>query len=82
MRAALRAAGDAMCVATDSGLGMKAIAAVAALPRGPRRELELELWVRRFETFGGPIALPITGDTTDAELAALVDLRCAMAGVP
>jgi len=73
--------GDAAMVAIDGGLGMAAVAAVAALRRGPQRDLEIENWIRRFESFGGMIALPLTPITTDDEFHAVVDLQLAMAGL-
>ena len=64
----------------DGGFGAKAIAAVSVLPRGPRRDLEIALWVSRARDVEN-IAWPITPTMTDAELAALIDLECAIAGI-
>lgn len=76
-----RELGEAMIVAIDGGFGAKAIAAVSVLPRGPRRDLEIALWVSRASEHE-TIAWPITPTTTDAELAALIDLQCAIEGIP
>jgi len=69
---------DTAAAAVDGGLGVAAVAAIAAVPPGPRRELEIAVWVRRARAIDGPIALMITPTTTDAELAALVDLQVAL----
>lgn len=38
---------DLAAVSIDGGIGLAAVAAVAALPPGPQRELEARLWARR-----------------------------------
>jgi hypothetical protein len=75
----LRNIGEQSAIAIDGGFGLAAVAAIAALPPGPARAVEAVRLARRAAASVDQIATPISPDTTDDELDAMVELHTAIA---
>jgi hypothetical protein len=74
-----RARQERVAVQIDGGIGLSAIAAVSALPRGPRRDLEVALWAKRI--VDGPRTIAFTVEDfreNDPDLDAFADLHRAV----
>ena len=70
---------ETMAVGIDHGIGLSAIAAIAALPPGPARTVEARQWVQRAHARGiETIATLIVPNMTDAELDAVIELHTAI----
>jgi hypothetical protein len=65
----------------DGGLGMSAVAAVAACAPGPARELEIARWVARAKRRGGTIVTPMWPGMSEAEFLAVKDMTAALAEI-
>jgi hypothetical protein len=65
-------------LALDGGLGLAAVAAISALPPGPRRNFELAMWARRIVDGPGRLAVVFRPDADDAtyEAYAALAYRC------
>lgn len=74
----LRAHAESVAVTVDGGLGIAATAAVRALPRGARRDLEVAHWVRRMHAEVSEVALLIVPGMSEDELEAVIDLQVAL----
>lgn len=74
-----RGLAEALAVDIDGGLGQLAVAAIAAVPRGPARDVEVARWVRRALRSGERIATLLRPDMTDDEYTATVDFATALA---
>lgn len=74
-----RACRERAAVRIDNGAGLSAIAAVAALPAGPRRDLEIAIWARRLAA-GPPVIAVIAEDlaSDDNALRAFLALERAV----
>lgn len=68
-------AAEKTAVSYDGGTGQIAVAAISALPPGPRRDLEVALWARRVIDGPGRFALLVHEGISDAELQAMVELH-------
>jgi hypothetical protein len=68
-----REAYERLCAQLDGGLGQLAVSAVAALPPGPARDFEIARWARRAVDNEAELAFLITGDMSDAEIAAMAE---------
>lgn len=65
----------------DGGLGMSAVAAVAACPPGPLRDLEIARWVARAKRQGGTIVTPMWPGMSEAEFLAVKAMTIALAEI-
>jgi hypothetical protein len=75
----LRSIGEQSAIAIDGGLGVAAVAAIAATPRGEARAVEAARWARRAAATVDQVVTPISPTTTDDELDAMVELHTAIA---
>lgn len=75
----LRNIGERSAIAIDGGFGVAAVAAIAAMPRGPARAVEAARWAQRAAVSVDQVVTPISPSTSDAELDAVVELHNAIA---
>ena len=68
------AALEQAAIAVDGGLATAAVAAIGAVPPGPRRDLEFAVWTRRIAEQSDCSAYVIPPDVTDEQALIIAEL--------